>query len=218
MNIIRKVTSLSTYCIVILLSTPLFAHDDQYIAAMQKNIQALYEAKTIDEYQTSINAFERIAGVEKDKWEPIYYTAFGYALIAVRETAADQKDAKLDLALQSIKKATQLSPNESEIITLEGFIHMIRLSIDPASRGVQYAGLAMQYFQTALKINPENPRALSLLAQLQFGTAEFFGSSTSEACATANAALVKFDTFKSENPLAPQWGRSRTEKLIENCK
>jgi tetratricopeptide (TPR) repeat protein len=215
MNNFRRIT---ITVIFFTLSTLAVADDKQYEAVMKKNIQALYEAKTADEYQTSINAFQRIAGVEKNKWEPHYYSAFGYVMIAAKGTAAEQRDANLDLALESIKKAAELSPNESEIIALQGFVYMIRVSIDPASRGPQFAGLAMQYFQSALKLNPENPRALCLLGQMQFGSAQFFGSSTDEACATINAALDKFDTFKSENTLAPQWGRQMTERLKQSCK
>ena len=84
---------------------------------------------------------------------------------------------------------------------------MMRVTVDPATRGPQYSGLAMQTFGKASAINPENPRALALMAQMQYGTAKFFGSPTTEACSTLNAALEKFDSYKSENPLSPQWGR-----------
>jgi hypothetical protein len=69
-----------------------------------------------------------------------------------------------------------------------------------------------------VQLNPENPRALALMAQMQYGTAQFFGSPTTEACTTLSLALQKFDTFKSDNPLAPQWGRGMAEGLKEQCK
>jgi hypothetical protein len=67
-------------------------------------------------------------------------------------------------------------------------------------------------------LNPENPRALALLAQMQFGTARFFGSSTIEACGTNTKALEKFEKFKSDNALAPQWGRGMAEEMRDECK
>ncbi len=194
-----------------------YATTDQYVEAMKKNIDLVYKATSISELQTAINGFQRIVSVEKNKWEPHYYTAFGYIMIASRDSVADRRDQALDMALDALSKASEISSSESEIVTLQGFVQLIRINIDPMSRGSQFAGLAMQYFQAALKLNPDNPRALAMLAQLQFGTARFFGSSTEEACATTAAALVKFDTFKSENPLAPQWGRSMTEKLKAGC-
>ncbi|MBT1704705.1 hypothetical protein [Chryseosolibacter indicus] len=194
------------------------ANDGKYFEAMQKNIKAIYEAQTIEQLQATVNAFERIGSAEKDKWEPSYYAAYGYIIMATREQDGAKKDAYLDQAMKAIEKAKAVAPKESEVIALEGFAYMIRVTVDPASRGQQYSGLSIQAYQKALAFNGDNPRALSLLAQMQYGTAQFFGSSTSEACGTLQKALEKFDSYKSENALAPQWGKQMAEKLKTNCK
>lgn len=195
-----------------------FANDEKYLQQMAKNIEIVYEAKTTDELQQGINALERIAGTEKTKWEPYYYVAFGYTMMSNLEPLAAKKDAYLDQAVAALKQATALHENESEIIVLEGFVSMMRVTVDPATRGQQYSGLAFQAYQKALALNPENPRALGMLAQMQYGTAQFFKSPVTEACATAKKALEKFETYKSENPLAPQWGKGMTEGLLSKCK
>ncbi|MBL7844735.1 MAG: hypothetical protein KF846_01490 [Cyclobacteriaceae bacterium] len=192
--------------------------NDRYNESMQKNIQSVYTAKTIDEIQLAVNAFERIGEAEKNKWEPFYYASFGYVMMATREKEAQKKDAYLDLSLKALEKAKAINPAESEIVTVEGFVHMMRVTVDPASRGQQYSGLAMQTFGKAIALNPENPRALSLMAQMQYGTAQFFGSSTAEACGTLNKALEKFETFKSDNQLAPTWGKPMAEGMRAQCK
>lgn len=190
---------------------------DKYTENMQKNIDSVYRAKTIPNLQQAVNALERIGDAEKTKWEPFYYASFGYVMMATREKVAATKDSYLDLALKANEKAKALQPNESEIIAMEGFIHMIRVTVDPASRGQLYSGLAFQSFGKAVGMNSENPRALALLAQMQFGTAQFFGSPTTEACGTNSKALEKFDTFKSDNALAPQWGKGMAEELKGKC-
>jgi hypothetical protein len=190
-----------------------FVNDDKYIAAMQKNIQVLYHATEIAELQQAVNGLERIASAEKTKWEPFYYASFGYIMMANREKDGVKKDAYLDQALVSLDQAKAILPNDSEIIALDGFISMLRITVDPATRGQQYAAQAMQAFEKAAAINPENPRALALKAQMQYGTAQFFGSPATEACATLSAALEKFNTFKSDNPLAPRWGKGVAEEL-----
>ncbi len=76
----------------------------------------------------------------------------------------------------------------------------------------------MQSLGKANGLNPENPRALALIAQMQFGTARFFKSPTTEACGTTAKALEKFATYKSPNALAPVWGKSMTEELMGQCK
>jgi hypothetical protein len=193
------------------------ANDSKYVEAMSKNIEAVYKAQSIEELQNAVNAFERIANAEKTKWEPLYYSAFGYVMMADREKENPKKDNYLDLASASIEKAKAINENESEIIAMEAFIHLIRLNVDPASRGQKYSTLAMQSLEKALQANPENPRALMLKAQLQFGTARFFGAPTTQACGTVTEALEKYDSYKSENPLAPRWGKQVTEKLKQNC-
>lgn len=202
---------------VMTLSLMSLANDGKYLEVMNKNIEAVYKGQTIEELQQAVNTLNRVADAEKTKWEPYYYSAFGSVMMANREKDAIKKDGYLDLALVAVEKAKAIKENESEIIAMEGFIHMIRLTVDPATRGQQYSGMAMQNFGKAIELNPENPRALSLLAQMQFGTARFFNSPATEACGTVTKALEKFETFKSENPLAPVWGKGMTEALKKNC-
>jgi hypothetical protein len=207
----------SMVAILIIMVEPVNANDTRYLEAMQKSIQSVYSAKSIDELQSAVNSLERIASAEKVRWEPYYYMSFAFILMANQEQDAARKDAYLDQAHAAIEKASAIKANESEIVALIGFIHMIRVTVDPASRGAQYSGLAMQAFGKATTLNPENPRALTLTAQMQHGTAKFFGSPVTEACATLNLALQKFDTYKSDNPLAPQWGREMAMGLKKVC-
>jgi tetratricopeptide (TPR) repeat protein len=193
------------------------AEDNKYTEVMKKNIQVVYTAETIEQLQGAVNAFERVSAAEKTKWEPLYYAAFGYIMMTNQEKENAKKDAYLDLALKAIEKAKEIAPHESEIIALAGFAYMMRLRIDPATRGAEYAPLAMQMFGKAIELNSDNPRALVLMAQMQYGTAQFFGSSTTEACGLLKKSLEKFDTFKSDNPLAPQWGKQMGNRLKDQC-
>ena len=209
----KAITLLLTF-----ISSMTFANDDKYTEQMTKNIEAIYKAQAPDQFQQAINAFERIGNAEKTKWEPFYYASFGYLMQATREQDGGKKDQLLDLAATSLDKAKVIKENESEIVALEGFIYMIRLTVDPATRGPKYSGMAMQSFGKALGLNPENPRALVFMAQMQYGTAEFFKSPTTEACATLTKSLEKFASFKTDNPVAPQWGEGLAEEWKEKCK
>ena len=193
------------------------ADDSEYLETMMKNIDLIYRAKTLGEVQQAANAFDRIANAEKTKWEPFYYASFGYIMMATMEQDVAKKDALLDQAKVFVDKAATLKANDSEIGTLEGFISTMRVSVDPATRGQQYGGLAMQAFGKALAVNPDNPRALALMAQMQFGTARFFNSSTAEACATVSKSLEKYDLPKSADPLAPTWGKGMAQGLRKQC-
>ena len=201
-----------------LISSVAFANDDKYTEQMSKNIDAVYKAQTNEQFQQAINAFERIGNAEKTKWEPFYYASFGYLMQATREQDGGKKDQFLDLATASLDKAKALKENESEIVALEGFIYMIRLTVDPATRGPQYSGMAMRSFGQAIGLNPENPRALLFMGQMQYGAAEFFKSPTTEACATVAKSIEKFASFKTDNPVAPQWGKGVANEWKEKCR
>ncbi len=194
------------------------ATDEKYFQQMGKQIQLVYAAETIEQYQDAVNAFDRIAAAEKTKWEPYYYAAFGSVMMANKAVDGTKKDAYLDKALAAIESGKAINANESELVALEGFVHMIRVTVDPATRGQQYSGMAFQTYNKAVAMNPENPRAFAFLAQMQMGTAKFMNSSTTDACATNKKALEKFELFKSENPLAPRWGKMMVEGMATQCK
>ena len=208
---------MKTILAILIMVIPTFANDGEYTEMMTRNIEMVYKAATSEELLQSVNTFDRIGNTEKSKWEPFYYASFGYVMLATRENDPIKKDGYLDQAKVEIEKAAVLKVDESEIVAMEGFISMIRVTVDPATRGQQYSGKAMQSFSKAVNLNPENPRALGLLAQMQFGTARFFNASTADACGTAKTALEKFGTYNSENTLAPVWGRSMVEDLLKRC-
>lgn len=203
--------------LLIAISSIAKATDDKFTQVMSKNIELVYKASTAEEYQNAVNAFDRIANAEKTKWEPLYYSAFGNVMMAIREKDGSKKDKFLDLALEAMQKAKAIKPDESELFAMEGFVHMIRVTVDPATRGQQFSSKAFESYNKALALNPGNPRALSLLAQMEFGTSQFFNAPTTDACNTNNKALEKFSTQKSDNPLAPMWGKGMAEELKDRC-
>lgn len=200
---------------LILLLTFMFV--DKYTEQMTKNIEAVYKAATVEDLQKAVNGFERIGGAEKTKWEPHYYAAFGYVMMTTREQDAVKKESYLELAKKALEKASAIKPDDSEIVALEGFVHMMWTSVDPATRGQQGSMLAMQTFGKAIGLNPQNPRALALMAQMQFGTAQFFKQAPTEACETARKALNLFEASKPTDPIAPAWGKGMTEGLVKGC-
>ena len=193
------------------------ATDDKFTQVMAKNIELVYKANTPEELQNAVNAFDRIANAEKTKWEPLYYSAFGNLMMATREKDGAKKDKYLDLAIDALQKAKAIKQDESELFAMEGFVHMIRVTVDPATRGQQFSSKAFESYNKALVLNPENPRALALMAQMEFGTSQFFKGPITEACDTNNKALEKFSSQKPGNLLAPAWGKSMAEELKTRC-
>lgn len=203
--------------LLLLMALTVRAGDDAFLQAMGKQIGAVYTAQTVDELQGVVNAFDRIGQAEQGRWEPLYYGAFGYLMMATREKEGQKKDGYLDQALERVNRGLGISKDNSELLALEGFVHMLRVSVDPASRGQRFSAMSMKAFNKAIKADPNNPRALSLMAQMQYGTAQFFGSSTSEPCGMAKKALSLFDAVKNDDALAPRWGKEMTESMVKKC-
>ena len=193
--------------LITLLSSTAWANGP-FEKAMGTNVPLMFAASTPEELLPVINKLNRIGAAEKDRWEPFYYTAFGYLRLGQMQTEATDKDKYLELALKAVEQAETILPNDSELEAMRGFIIMIQLTVDPANRGMTHSPLAMASFQKAVALNPENPRAHYLLGQMQYGTAQFMGGDTSGACASITKAVALFERGQpSENPFAPSWGK-----------
>ncbi|WP_424961413.1 tetratricopeptide repeat protein [Ekhidna sp.] len=182
--------------------------------AMGKNIPAMFTAETPEELQNVINQLNRIGEAEGDRWEPYYYAAFGYIRLSDMYEGGEAKDKYMDLALETIAKADLIKPEDSELEALRGYVHMMRIVVDPATRGMKYSGMAFASFQKAVALNPENPRAHYLLGRMQFGTAQFMGNGDGGACETLARAKELFASEQPESPIAPSWGDQTNEEAI----
>lgn len=188
-----------------------------YQKAMQKSITALKEAHDIASMTKVAHHFERIAKMEKDKWLPRYYAAYAYITTGAMEESTTQKDQCLDQAQSYLDETLALEAKNSELVALQGYLYMIRVSVDPASRGQQLASKATQTLSQAVQMDTENPRALLLLGQMQYGTAQFFNNNTSEACSLIEQSLEKFATASDAEELAPSWGKEIALAVQERC-
>ncbi|NIJ55739.1 hypothetical protein [Dyadobacter arcticus] len=198
------------------------AQDSPYQKAMKKEIAKVIEADSLPELQQSANAFARISELNLKEWQPLYYNALAYTYQGLNATlTSDKKDEALDAADALVKKADALSPNNVEIVTLQGFVIMAKLSADPASRGQSLSGQVMQTFGRALSIDNKNPRALILMAQMEAGMAKFFGTGPEKACGLAKQSadiFVAQDEEALKAAILPTWGKSLAEQMVKNCK
>lgn len=214
--------SFSLIAIFLFTITFVFAQDSPYQKAMKKEISKVIVADSISQLQQSANAFSRIAELNTKEWQPLYYGALAYTYQGLsRSLSLDQKDAALAKAEELANKADAISPDNAEIITMKGFILMAKVSADPGTRGQSLSGQVMATYGKALSIDGENPRALGLLAQMEFGMAQFFGNGTDKACGLAKQSLAIFagqDEEALKTNMQPTWGRPVTEQLVKRCK
>ena len=208
-------TSLALYALVVSLAFGQNAFEE----AMKNQLAAMKQVDGPEKGTAVKNAFLRIAEANDSEWLPLYYAALVDIETAFRFDV--DKDAVLDQAIETIQQASQLSPGNSELTALHGYALMGKLSIDPASRGQSLSPQVMQLFNQAISQNRENPRAVLLMAQMEQGMAQFFGSGPEKACGMARMALELFEKEKqgvSKDFILPSWGEDSAQSLISACR
>lgn len=196
-----------------------FANDPAYENAMKKQLAAMKTIQSAEESQAVANGFLRIAEAKSEEWLPLYYAAYLQTIAAFRFEV--NKDQFFDQAMELVTKADKIAPNNSEITALKGFVIMGKLSVDPMSRGQEMSPLAMQTFGKAIALDNQNPRATTLMAQMEQGMAQFFGSGPEKACGLARIGLELFGKEEAkvdDNYLLPTWGKREAEQVASACK
>ncbi|UZD21440.1 hypothetical protein PBT90_18155 [Algoriphagus halophytocola] len=194
------------------------ANDPAYEAAMQKQIKAMNSIPDLATSQQVTNGFLRIAEAKNEEWLPLYYAAYNQIIAAFRFEV--DKDQYFDQAIELVRKADAIAPGNSEITALHGYAIMGKLSVDPASRGQEMSPQAMQLFGKAINQDRDNPRAVTLMAQMELGMAQFFGSGPEKACGMARMALEIFEKEEAkltESYILPTWGKSLAEEVSSKC-
>lgn len=220
-NFLKSISKMKK-CILIsyllIISAITFAQNKKYVAAIEKNLAMLKSAKTADEFQNAANSFERIASAETKEWLPLYWQAYASILCGMQQNVNAKKDEYFDKALSLLDKANSISKDNSEIYALKSWATSMKISIDPQTRGMELSMQAGVYISTAMKLNPANPRPYFLKGTGLLYTPEQYGGGKDKACPMLKTALEKFDAFKPENTLLPDWGKERCAKLYEECK
>lgn len=207
---------MKTVLMILMLVAGSAAAQSKYEAAVLKGKDLLKAADDQEAYMGCANYFERIAQKESKEWLPLYYHSLSLTLWGTRETNPDTKEKVLNDALALVQNAKKIEKN-SELVALEGFVQMMRLTVDPATRGQTLSPTIYALFGEAIALDPENPRAVLLMGQMEFGTAQFFGSGFEKACGYIQRAYDIFEQTPDELTTLPTWGKGMAEASLAHC-
>lgn len=210
----KKLTLLFAFLFI---STFSFAQSDAYKTAMAVALKSMNTAKSIPDLQTAANQFDRIASAEKKEWLPAYYAALASVQMSFMEPEAAKRDMYLDKGQQYIDQLIKIVPTESEIYVLQGLLYQGRIQVSPMDRGQKYFMFSEEALGKAKTLNPENPRAYYLFGQMKFYMPAAFGGGADAALPLLTTAKQKFETFQPASELAPNWGLSSTQNLLQKC-
>jgi hypothetical protein len=201
----------------LLVSLGVLGQTDKYLSVMESSIDELYQTNQLKDFDPIINKFKRIGEAEAESWEPLYYAALGHVFKAFRLDNPQERDLSLNASLTLLTNASDRSPNNVEIILLEGFTNMIKIGVDPATRGQMLTPMIMASYQRAMQMDPANPRAALFMAQMQMGTAEFFGSGIAESCQLVDHAVKLYNQYERTSVIQPSWGKETAIELQKQC-
>ncbi len=200
----------------IFMSAISFSQNKKYIASMKKYITLFDSAKTGPELVAAAKCFEKMAATETKEWLPNYYAGLCYVFIAF-EKDEREIDTYADKAEKYIDKADSLSKNNAEIYVLKSMCSTSRIMVDPMSRGFGFGKMAYDFSQTAMTLDPTNPRPFANKGQGTFYTPESFGGGPAKAKPHLEKAAALYKTFKPQSEIHPNWGKKMCDDLLKKC-
>jgi hypothetical protein len=215
---------ISMFLIAAFVTAAAFSQSERYTKAMESNISKLDSTITAQGWADLANAFQRIGDAEKTQWLPYYYAAYshvmnGYMLMNDQSGGmADKLDPLAARAEELISKAEGLAKENAEILLIKKMIASLKLMGDPMTRWQTEGPIAEAAINKAKAMDPGNPRVYVLLAQDKFFTPEQFGGSKTEAKTLFEEALKKYETYKLQSPLHPNWGKTAAQYFLSQIK
>ena len=185
----------------------------KFVAAMETNLKLLDTASAPATFIILANNFERIGKAEKNQWQPFYYAAFCYAVMAGNVPDKSKIDMLAEKAISYLAVANALEKNNSEISSLQGLVLYTRVLVDPMSRWQTIGKEATDQLAKAKQQDPANPRPYLIEARAKLHIPEGLGGGPKAAKATIDECLAKFKTFVPANSIAPGWGKIQAEKM-----
>jgi tetratricopeptide (TPR) repeat protein len=187
-------------------------------AALKKGIMMLDSAKTEAQYAQAATYFNHLADADSKEWLAQYYAAYSNLLTGIhsKSNSTEVKDGIYDKAFTYLSRAEVLSPKNSEVYVLKGYITFMKMSVEPQQRAALMMPEAEVYMQQAIQYNPQNPRAYLIAGQNAFYTPQMFGGGKD----VAKPILTKgMQTYSKQTATGaePCWGKVRCADLLKQC-
>lgn len=203
-----------------LISLTAFAQAD-YEKVMSEKIAKLEACKSLEEFQTLANDFDRIGKKEIKQWLPSYYAAFAYiqkGRMLMREGKMTELSTQANAAEKYLDQAEAIvGKDNSEIHLLKKMAFSLKMMENPAERYMTDGMKAMEELKKAESLDPNNPRVALIKAEDTYFTPEQYGGSKIKGMEEFKTALDKFKTYTPKSKIDPNWGRAEAEYFLSGA-
>jgi len=171
-------------------------------------VQNVNKATDVNELIQVRSQLERFIVAQPQLWLAQYYLAYVDVQLSFRVPDKNEKSQYLSEAETSLNTLSELKgTDKSEIYTLKGLRLYALIASDPQTNGPKYSGEIINDYETALGINPDNPRAVILSALFKNDMAKFMHQTYEDFQKDIDKAASLF-TNENKTVLTPTWGKS----------
>ena len=199
---------------VLLLQLPLQAQSPNQSKVLESAVMQFNQANNPNSYKQLYLQFEQLYSVDKTNWLIPYYAGMTKSIMCLLKMG--DRDALANDALLWVARAKAIEVND-EIYCAESLAYTAKMSVNPALRWLTYEGKVKNALSLAKKLNPNNPRAYLLEANIQQKLPFIFGGG----CKSAKPLIQKAELFISNqnraNSIEPSWGIQSLVKLKKAC-
>ena len=165
-------------------------------------------------YQELYVQFEQLYAVNKTNWLIPYYAGMTKSIMCLLKMG--DKDALANDALLWVGRAKSIMAND-EVYCAESLAYTAKMSVNPLLRWLTYEGKIKKSLSLAKKLNPNNPRAYVLEANIQQKIPYIFGGGCNSVKPLIEKAELSFNTQTKSNLVQPSWGFQSLVQLKKAC-
>ena len=165
-------------------------------------------------YQELYLQFEQLYAVNKTNWLIPYYAGMTRSIMCLLKLG--DKDALANDALLWVGRAKSIMAND-EVYCAESLAYTAKMSVNPLLRWLTYEGKIKKSLSLAKKLNPNNPRAYVLEANIQQKIPYIFGGGCKSVKPLIEKAELCFNTQTKSNLVEPSWGKQSLVQLKKAC-
>jgi hypothetical protein len=185
----------------------------QFEAGMGQAMKLWGEGKTNE----ASALFERIAAAEKNNYLPNYYVALVNTTTAFNTKDKQQINNLLTKAQAALDIEMAKDQKNPELYCIQALIYTAWIVADPMTNGMKLSGKTMETYEIALKLEPNNPRAVFGKADFAINGAKWTGVDTKPLCKEVERSIALFENEKPKSAFAPNWGIDRAKQTLANC-
>ena len=182
--------------------------------ALEAAVMQFNQANKNQAYQELYLQFEQLYAVNKTNWLIPYYAGMTRSIMCLLKMG--DRDALANDALLWVGRAKSIVKND-EIYCAESLAYTAKMSVNPALRWLVYEGKIKKALSFAKKLNPNNPRAYVLEANIQQKIPYIFGGGCNSVKPLIQKAELCFNIQTKPNSVEPSWGFQSLVQLKKAC-